>query len=915
VLSVVSGVLVARSLGPEDRGYLAFLVVVSGVCGLLGSLGLPTAATYYIAQSPSTARRIASSLAAPGMIQAAFAVVLQAGIVVAIVANEPERAKVAAAISLIIVPGILALFYGLAILQGQQRFTAFNVLRILPTSCYVVGVLLVFALDAADLVRVMAIWACANFFGGFLALAIACRGLEASSSDEPTPARSELSRFGLKSLAGSLSPVDSFRLDQAVVGLFLAPISLGYYVAAQAFTGLPRVAAASVGLVAYPRVAAEHDRAGARRTMWRYFFLGTALTALAAGVLSVETGRLVNFFFGSDFEPAASISRWLLLASVFMGARRVLTDGANGLGLPGAGTIAELSSWVLLVPAIAILLPTMGVDGVAIALVIAWAASLLILLVLVKVAETRPALTGEGIARGAFGALRRRTGRWAVVGAAIASGVATATLPPMDAVLVIVALTAGLFVAFTRSAARDQIRSSAAVLARTLPGSAEEERPEAADDAEFRLGRRLYYVGLFLIGVLVYRAGGRINFSDLIFLLATLFAGAEYVLLRRRVPILVPFLLLLGMAVFSVGGLLSSFGAALPTHSVGVVVRLIFLTVAWFWLGTVVLTSRAHLMRAVTLWVASAAVGGAAAAIQLAAGNAIPGAAPMVFGRSTGLTTQPNELGGLAAVALVPALMLASRRHLSPALRTLTYSFVLLVGIGLILSGSVGAMVAAVAAVFVWFAFQRSSVESILVMGAIAISAIGLVTVQAMRGAPTPLDRLSRVTSASGAAGTGSGSLDSRIATYRAAAKAIESDPFVGVGLDLVSVTRPFHVVSYEYDVHNLILGTWYKAGLIGLAGMLTVLFAIFKSGWTAIMRATSDEERMLANALLASFVAFVAFSMSEPALYARYGWISSALVIALRAVQVRRAGATVTATVREGRSRAGALVPIPASP
>ena len=41
LLVIVSGVLVARSLGPEDHGYLALLIVISGVFGLLGTLGVP----------------------------------------------------------------------------------------------------------------------------------------------------------------------------------------------------------------------------------------------------------------------------------------------------------------------------------------------------------------------------------------------------------------------------------------------------------------------------------------------------------------------------------------------------------------------------------------------------------------------------------------------------------------------------------------------------------------------------------------------------------------------------------------------------------------------------------------------------------------------------------------------------------
>ena len=84
LLVIVSGVLVARSLGPEDRGYLALLIVISAVCALAGTLGLPSAVTYYIAREPSQARRIASSLAWVGAVQVAPGFVLQAAALAAL---------------------------------------------------------------------------------------------------------------------------------------------------------------------------------------------------------------------------------------------------------------------------------------------------------------------------------------------------------------------------------------------------------------------------------------------------------------------------------------------------------------------------------------------------------------------------------------------------------------------------------------------------------------------------------------------------------------------------------------------------------------------------------------------------------------------------------------------------------------
>jgi O-antigen ligase len=102
-----------------------------------------------------------------------------------------------------------------------------------------------------------------------------------------------------------------------------------------------------------------------------------------------------------------------------------------------------------------------------------------------------------------------------------------------------------------------------------------------------------------------------------------------------------------------------------------------------------------------------------------------------------------------------------------------------------------------------------------------------------------------------------------------------------------VSVTKPFGIVSFEYDVHNLVIGTWYKAGLLGLIGMLLAFFAVLRVGWTANLAARDDSERMMVTALLAAVVAFIVYAMGAPVLFSRYGWVAGALLLALRAVQI----------------------------
>lgn len=884
VLLVVSGIAVARSLGAEDRGYLALLIVVSGICTLAGGLGLFTAVTYYIAGDQDQARPIARSLLGTALVQVVVTVVVQAAVVFALVAHDPQRVKVAGLISLLLVPGILAYGYGEGILLGQQRFVAFNVLRVVPTGAYVILVLAVFVLGAADLVLVMAIWAGANLVGGLLALGAAIRGLPEPLAERALPSRREMTAFGLKSVLGSLSPIEVFRLDQAVVGLLLNPVALGLYVVAQAFTNLPRVIASSIGYIAYPRVAAQSDRGEARRLVLRYVLFAVGVCAAVVGSTELVLGPIVRTLFGEQFAGATPIARILLIGTFFSAVRRILTDGMKGLGHPGQGAVAELTSWAIIAPATAILLPLYGASGVALALTIAWGASLGVAIYLALAAESQamPAFQAY-LPRLVVGLVETLPSRrvvlstlpWAV--ALVAAGSVAAWSSFTTALAVLVASTAALvfFWARSRPAAR-----RVHLPVRSLPPVT------TSNSAAFRVARGIYYLGLLFLALLTVRVVGQVTVSDLLFLMSMALCCAELVVLRRHVPVRLPLLLLLGMAVFTIGGVLSSFDSYSAFKSIAIVVRLIFLTVFWFWLGTVVLSRREHIHRAIGLWVASAALCGAAAVAQVALGASVIPNTTAIYGRSTGFTNQPNDLGGLCAIAFIPALMISARPGLSALRRSAAYVVLLCVAAGLLLSGSVGALIAATAATFVWFAFQRVSARSVAAFAVLMASVVAITGVQVARGVPTPIDRFHRVTATPSATGMGAGSVDSRIATYRVAARAIRRDPFVGVGLDLVSVTRPFGVVSYEYDVHNLVIGTWYKAGLFGLIGMLLSVFAILSTGRRTIDSSRSQLDDMTAVALLSSFIAFVVFAMGAPVIFSRYGWIPAALLLAFRGVQ-----------------------------
>lgn len=380
---LISGILVARLLGPEDRGYVALLVLFPSFLSIVGGLGVPEALTYFIARDPHASRAILRSVLRLALVQGLVLCVIHALLLGLTIRDYPAAVRVAGLISLMWVPAALAIQYGLAVIQGHRRYKKLNRRRLLAPVLYSITIIPVFTFGIDDVRMIVILWVTAYSVAAVATVTTAVLPLPASLDTAPVPSGGDMIRFGLKSFVGSTSPVETFGVDQAIVGLFLSARSLGLYVAALSFTNLPRLIGRSVGLVAYPHVAAMKDIREAKRAIWRLFWFTVVLCTAIVALLGVAAARLVPLLFGDAFRESVTLVRLLLIGALFFGARRVLGDGLRGAGYPMANTIAEVCSWTWLIPALAVLAPHWGTGGVAVALA---SASLVGLVVLVFIA-------------------------------------------------------------------------------------------------------------------------------------------------------------------------------------------------------------------------------------------------------------------------------------------------------------------------------------------------------------------------------------------------------------------------------------------------------------------------------------------------------------------------------------------------
>ena len=384
-------------------------------------------------------------------------------------------------------------------------------------------------------------------------------------------------------------------------------------------------------------------------------------------------------------------------------------------------------------------------------------------------------------------------------------------------------------------------------------------------DVLLRAARTLFYLGCLTVPTLALRPVAGVTLSDVLFGLSA--AATACSLCRPRTEGSRPWQW--AAVLVAVGGVLATVRAVSPVDNLAVTLRLLFIFAVWPWQVRILIDTHSRMTKAVRLFIVGAAASGIAALLQFRFGISL-GASGVLHGRAVGLTGHVNDQGGLLAIALSVALgqiVYGMERN-----RVTKLGIAIFCGIGLVLSGSVSGMLAALVGVAV-LALRKGVSVKVLLIGA-AVLCIGWVAASNLKvldvdGRPvTPLQRLSMAT---GGGRQDQNTLDSRIATDRFAVEEITKNPLIGKGLDEQS-----GLTVHGLQAHNIFVLAWFQGGPLVLLGELIALLAVARGAWSQ-----SRARDPLRESLIAAFAAGVAFSMSAPTLYNRYFWLAPVFLLA----------------------------------
>ena len=381
VTNLVSGVVIARALGPSGRGITVALATVIQLAGFLFALGVAQSLSYYIARRPQDGPRLLTTWTLMLIPLTAVAIAVTELLLPTIFAVDGDEAVSLGRWFVFAIALVVGLELNYGLLLGVQDFFVYNALRLAQPLLTMVGLVFLWWQEELTIKSALIV----AIAGSGIALAVGMgRALARIGVGRPA-LRLGLSSlwYGVRGQGTTVANNVTARLDVAMLPAFVSASSVGLYsVATNVSLIVYQLSSTFAGLV-LPAAAREPERGPIKviGSLWA----SLAIAGAAALALGLFAKPLLGLVYGDRFEDAAEPLILLLPGAVLFAASLILSAGVFAAGRPFTATMAQVLGMVVTVVGLLVFLRSGGVTAAALVSTASYATIFIATLIVYKV--------------------------------------------------------------------------------------------------------------------------------------------------------------------------------------------------------------------------------------------------------------------------------------------------------------------------------------------------------------------------------------------------------------------------------------------------------------------------------------------------------------------------------------------------
>lgn len=368
VINVLTGIITARLLGPNDKGVQAAIILWPGLLISFSAIGLPGALLYYIKKTAVQKNTFLSAALILGVAAGTVAAAIGVFFAPMWLSNYSSQTVQIAQIYMLFVPIAVLSTICTSVVQADGEFQIYNSLKLLQPIVTLSVLLLLTATGTITAETAALAFLCPSVPALFW-LWYRTRHLYSFSFTQFRNVCGKLLSYGIRSYSGDILAIASSQLDKIVIVSLLSPASMGLYTVAFSLARMLVVFESAVGSVLLPRIIGQ-PISEIRLLLGRAARVSTLVTAVAAIFLMSVGPYLINLFYGDAFASAVVVFWILAIDSVLGGLAGLLAQIFYALGKPELMIFRHAASLAVTIPGMLVLGGRYGISGVAAAVLL-----------------------------------------------------------------------------------------------------------------------------------------------------------------------------------------------------------------------------------------------------------------------------------------------------------------------------------------------------------------------------------------------------------------------------------------------------------------------------------------------------------------------------------------------------------------